>query len=62
MCMTAMTAILFDGAKLFDQIINILSPEDPMWKLMKIVQELLEKKKFKDSTILHMYKTMGKGR
>ena len=35
-----MAAILFSGAEPFDQIVNILSTEGPMWNLMKIVQEL----------------------
>ena len=39
-----MAAILFDGAKPFDQIVNILSTEGSMWNQMKIVQAVKEKK------------------
>ena len=55
-----MAAILFNGAKLFDQIVNNLLPEDPMWNRIKIAQEVSEKT-FKNFTILYMYIVQGKG-
>ena len=33
-----MTAILFNGAEPFEQIVNIPSTEGPMWNLAKIGQ------------------------
>ena len=56
-----MVAILYNGAKLFDQIVNILSPEGPVGNLMKIVQEVSEKETFKDFRILYMYIAEGQG-
>ena len=47
-----MAAIWFKGTELFEQIINILSTEGPLWNLVKIVQAGLEKKTFEDFTIL----------
>ena len=47
-----MAAILFNGAEPFDQIVNILSTEGPMWNLVYIVHAVSEKKTFKDFTIL----------
>ena len=47
-------AILFNGTEPFDLIINTLSTKGPMWNLVKIVQEVSEKK-FKDFMILYMY-------
>ena len=44
----SMAAILFNGAKLFEQIVNILSTEGSMWNLMKTVQAVSEKKTFKE--------------
>ena len=32
-----MAAILFNGMEVFEQIVNILSLEGPMWNLVKIV-------------------------
>ena len=46
-----MAAIFFNGAKTFEQIVNILSPEGPEWNLVKIAQVIPEKKTFKDFTI-----------
>ena len=43
-----MAAILFNGTEPFEQIVNILSTEGPMWNLVKIVQVVSEKKTFKD--------------
>ena len=58
-----MAAILVNGAKPFEQIVNILSTESPMWtvKASKNVQAVLEKKTFKDFIILHMFITQGQG-
>ena len=49
-----MAAILFNGSKPFDQIVNILSMEGLMWNLVKVVQLVSEKKTFKDFMILYM--------
>ena len=53
-----MAAILFSGAELFDQIVNILSTEVPMWKLIKNVHEVPHKT-FKDFTFLYMCIAQG---
>ena len=47
-------AILFNGTGPYDSIVNILSTEGSMWNLVKIFQEVTEKKTFKDFTILYM--------
>ena len=57
----SMAAILFNGAEPFEQIVNILSTEGPMWDLVKIVQAVSEKKTFKDFTILYLLKAQGQG-
>ena len=57
-----MAAIMLNGAKLFYQIVNILSPEGPMRNLMKIVPEASEKKTFKDFTIIYIFITPGQGK
>ena len=49
-----MGAILFNGSELFGQIVNILSTDGPMRKLVKIVQAVSEKM-FIGFTILYMY-------
>ena len=49
-----MAAILFNGAKPFEQIVNIPSTKSPMWKLVKIGQGVSEKT-IKDSMILYLY-------
>ena len=54
-----MAAILFNGAEPFEQILNILSTEDPMWNLVKTIQSVSENKTFKDFTILYMYIFQG---
>ena len=56
-----MAAILFSGAEPFEQIVNILTTEGPMWNLVKIVQAILEKKTLKDCTSLYMYIAKGQG-
>ena len=50
-------AILFNGVELFEQIVNILSTDDPMWNLVKIAHEILDKKALKITmyTISYMY-------
>ena len=50
-----LSAILLNGVDPFDQIVNILSTEGPMWNLVKTVQAVSEKKKFKYFTILFIY-------
>ena len=56
-----MAAILFNGAEPFEQIVNILSTESPMWNLVKTVQAVSEKKTFKDFTIFYMYRAQRQG-
>ena len=56
-----MTAILFNGAEPFEEIVNILSTEGPIWYLVKIVQAISEKKTFKNNIILYMYIAQGQG-
>ena len=55
-----MAAILFNDAEPFEQIVNILSTEGPMWILVKIVQAVSEKK-VKVFTILYVYIAKGQG-
>ena len=58
-----MATILFNGAEPVEQIGNTLSTEGPMWNLVKIAQAVLEKKTFKNYTILYMnIEPRGKGR
>ena len=55
-----MAATLFNGAKPFEQISNILSTEGPMWNLVKTDQAGSEKKIFKKKyTIFYMYIAQG---
>ena len=54
-----MTAILFNGTEPFEQIVNTLSTDGPMWNLVKTAQAILEKKTFKNNTTLHMYMAQG---
>ena len=56
-----MEAILFNAVEPFEKIVNSSSTEGPMWILVKIVRAVLEKKTFKDCTILYMYKPRVKG-
>ena len=42
-----MAAILLNGAEPFEQIVNTLSKESPVWNLVKIAQTVSEKKTFK---------------
>ena len=43
-----MAAILFSRAKLFVQIVNTTSTEDPIWNLVKINWQVVSQKTFKD--------------
>ena len=56
-----MAAILFNDAEPFEQNVNILSTEGPMWNLVKIGQVVLEKKTFKDFMVLYLYTEPGQG-
>ena len=51
--------ILFGGAEPFEQIDNTPSIEGLMWNLVKIGQDVSEKKTFKDYKILFMYIAQG---
>ena len=60
----SIAAILLNGTEPFEQIINILLTEGPMWtmwNLVKTVQTVPEMKTFKDFTILYMYIAQGQG-
>ena len=56
-----MAAILFNGAKPFEQIGNTFSTEGPIGNLVKIAQVVSEKKTFKNYTILYMYIVQRQG-
>ena len=59
-----MAAILLNGAELFEQIVNILSTEGPMWtkwNLVKTVQAVSEKNTSENFAILYMYKALWQG-
>ena len=56
-----MAAIFFNGTEAFQQIVNILLTEGPMWNLVKTVQAVSEEKTFKDFTILYMFRVQGQG-
>ena len=45
----------------FNQIVNILSTEGPMLNLMKNIQEVSEKKTFKEFMVLYLYIPQGQG-
>ena len=49
-----MATILFNGTEPFEQIVDTLSIEGPMWNLVKIAQAVSENK-FKSYTILYMF-------
>ena len=49
----------FNGAKPFEQIVNIPSKEGPIWNLVKTGLAVSEKKK--DNAILYMYVAQGQG-
>ena len=55
-----MAAILFNGTKVFEQTVNILSTEGHMWDLVKIVQAFSEKKTFKNFMISCLYNAQRK--
>ena len=48
-------AILLNCTEPCEQIVNILLTEGPMWKVMKAVKAVSEKKTFKDFMILYIY-------
>ena len=56
-----MAAIVFNGAKPFEQLGNTLLTECPKKNLVKIPPAVSEKKTFKDYTILYMYIAQGQG-
>ena len=56
-----MAAILLDGTEPFEQIVNILLTECPMWNLVKIAHAVSEKETFKNYTMLYMYIDLGQG-
>ena len=55
-----MAAIWLNGTEPFEQIVNILLTEGPMWDLVKIIQAFSEKK-FKDFMISYLYIAQGHG-
>ena len=55
-----MAAILLTGVELFEQVVNSLSKDGPIWNLVKIAQGNLDKK-FKIYTMLYMYITQWQG-
>ena len=55
-----MVAILFSGAEPFEQIVNTLLTEGPIWNMVKIAQAVSEKM-LKNYTILYMYIAQGQG-
>ena len=56
-----MAAILFNGAKPFEEIVSIPSTEGSMWNLVRIGQALSEKNTFKYPMILYVYLARGQG-
>ena len=54
-----MAAILVNGAEPFEQIVNNISTEGPMWNLVKIAQAVL--KTLKQYAISYMYIAQGQG-
>ena len=52
LCM-GMAAILFNGTEPFEQIVNTLSTEGPIWNLVKIAQAVA-RMKLKNYAILYM--------
>ena len=57
-----MAAILINDVEPFEQNVNILSTEGPMWNLVQIGQVVLEKKRFKDFMVYTCIWHRGKGR
>ena len=47
-----MAAIMFNGTKPFDQTVNTLLTEGPMWNLVKIAQTVSEQKIFKNEVFI----------
>ena len=57
-----MAAILFNGAKPYEQIVNTPLTDGPMWNLEKMGQAVSEKNTFiKDFLILYLYIAQGQG-
>ena len=56
-----MKAILFNDAEWFEQIDNMPSIEGPKCNLVKIGQDVSEKKTFKDYEILYRYTAQRQG-
>ena len=56
-----MVAILSNDTEPFEQIINTLLTEGPMWNLVKIAHSVSEKKTLKNNTILYMYIAQKQG-
>ena len=46
-----MAAILFNGVESFEQIVNTISTESPMWNLVKLAQAISEKKTLKSKIL-----------
>ena len=55
-----MAAILFNGAKPFDQIVNTISTKGPMWIWLKLLMSL-QRRNSKKYTILFLYIAQGQG-
>ena len=56
-----MAAVLLNDAEPFEQIVNTLSTEGPVWNLVKNAHAVSEKETFKNYTILYMYIAQGQG-
>ena len=50
-----MAAILFNGSNLFDQIVNILSPEGPISNLLKLFKRFQRRRRFFFYNFIHVY-------
>ena len=55
-----MAAILFKLVEPFEQTVNTLSTEGPIWNLVKTALVVSEKT-FENYTILYMYRAQGQG-
>ena len=54
-------AVLLNYAETFEQIVNTLMTEGPMWYVVKIAQTVSAKKTLKHYTILYMYIAQWQG-
>ena len=52
-------SILFSCAEPFEQIVNTLSTEGPMWNLVKIAEAVSQTNTFRNYTNLYMYIAQG---